>query len=155
MAEGARPGGLSRHRARVGEYKRMPLSRCNVLIVEDQAIIALDLQAAVEEANAQVIGPAPTVREALDLLDTDEIHAAILDANLPDGDITPVAEELIDRGVPFVINTGVAVPLNLRRFPDLPVFRKPTPASRLIRELAGRLPVCLAPRTARAGAVLG
>ncbi|HEX8666210.1 MAG TPA: response regulator [Beijerinckiaceae bacterium] len=133
----------------------MPLSRCNVLIVEDQAIIALDLQAAVEEANAQVIGPAPTVREALDLLDTDEIHAAILDANLPDGDITPVAEELIDRGVPFVINTGVAVPLNLRRFPDLPVFRKPTPASRLIRELAGRLPVCLAPRTARAGAVLG
>ena len=133
----------------------MPLSRCNVLIVEDQAIVALDLQAAVEEANAQVIGPAPTVREALDLLDTDEVHAAILDANLPDGDITPVAEELIDRGVPFVINTGVAVPLDLRRFPDLPVFRKPTPASRLIRELAGRLPVCPAPRAARAGAVLG
>jgi CheY-like chemotaxis protein len=133
----------------------MPLSRCNVLIVEDQAIIALDLQAAVEEANAQVIGPAPTVREALDLLDTDEVHAAILDANLPDGDITPVAEELIDRGVPFVINTGVAVPLNLRRFPDLPVFRKPTPASRLIRELAGRLTVCPGPRAARAEAVFG
>ena len=131
----------------------MPLSRCNVLIVEDQAIIALDLQAAVEEANAQVIGPAPTVREALDLLDIDEVHAAILDANLPDGDITPVAEELIDRGVPFVINTGVAVPLHLRRFPDLPVFRKPTPPSRLIRELAGRLPMCL--RAVRAGAVLG
>jgi CheY-like chemotaxis protein len=133
----------------------MPLSRCNVLIVEDQAIIALDLQVAVEEANAQVIGPAPTVREALDLLDTDEVHAAILDANLPDGDITPVAEELIDRGVPFVINTGVAVPLNLRRFPDLPVFRKPTPASRLIRELAGRLSAYPRVRMSERGAALG
>jgi response regulator RpfG family c-di-GMP phosphodiesterase len=119
----------------------MPLSRCNVLIVEDQAIIALDLQAAVEEANARVIGPAATVRRALDLIDREVIHAAILDANLPDGDVTPVAEELIERDVPFVINTGVAVPLALRHFPHLLVFRKPTPASRLIRELAGLLPI--------------
>jgi CheY-like chemotaxis protein len=119
----------------------MPLSRCNVLIVEDQCIVALDLQAAVEHANARVVGPAATVRKALDLLDREVIHAAILDANLPDGDVTPVAEELIVRGVPFIINTGASIPLQLRRFPDLPVFRKPTPASRLIRELAALLPI--------------
>jgi DNA-binding response OmpR family regulator len=52
-----------------------------------------------------VVGPAATVRKALDLLDREVIHAAILDANLPDGDVTPVAEELIERGVPFIINT--------------------------------------------------
>jgi DNA-binding NtrC family response regulator len=121
----------------------MPLSRCNVLIVEDQCIIALDLQAAVEHANARVVGPAATVRKALDLLGREVIHAAILDANLPDGDVIPVAEELIERGVPFIINTGAAVPLQLRRFPDLPVFSKPTPASRLIRELAALLPIHL------------
>ena len=69
----------------------MPLSRCNILIVEDQAIIALDLESAVEEANGQVIGPASTVREALKLLHANEVDAAILDANLPDGDVTPVA----------------------------------------------------------------
>src|SRR3954471_16836911 len=119
----------------------MPLSRCNILIVEDQAIIALDLQIAVEDANAQVIGPAASVREALDLLHTNAVDAAILDANLPDGDVTPVAEEMIERGIPFVINTGVAVPLQLRRFPNVPVFRKPTAPSRLIRELAARLPI--------------
>jgi CheY-like chemotaxis protein len=121
----------------------MPLSRCNILIVEDQAIIALDLESAVEEANGQVIGPASTVREALKLLHANEVDAAILDANLPDGDVTPVAEALIDRQVPFVINTGVAVPLQLRRYPGLQVFRKPTPSSRLIRELAGLLPICI------------
>jgi DNA-binding NtrC family response regulator len=119
----------------------MPLSRSNILIVEDQAIIALDLESAVEEANGQVIGPASTVREALKLLHTNEVDAAILDANLPDGDVTPVAEELIAAGTPFLINTGVAVPLQLRRFPDVPVFRKPTSTSRLIQELAARLPL--------------
>ena len=91
-----------------------------------------------------MIGPASTVREALDLLHTNAVDAAILDANLPDGDVTPVAEQLIDRNVPFIINTGVAVPLQLRRFPGLLVFRKPTPSSRLIRVLAGLLPICLA-----------
>src|SRR4051794_23221324 len=121
----------------------MPLSRCNILIVEDQAIIALDLESAVEEANGQVIGPASTVREALHLLRASTVDAAILDANLPDGDVTPVAEELIDRGIPFVISTGVAIPLQLRHYPGLLVFRKPTPSSRLIREVAALLPICV------------
>ena len=121
----------------------MPLSRSNILIVEDQAIIALDLESAVEEANGQVIGPASTVREALKLLHANEVDAAILDANLPDGDVTPVAEELIAAGIPFLISTGVAAPLQLRRYPGLPVFRKPVPSSRLIRELAALLPICI------------
>jgi hypothetical protein len=69
------------------------------------------------------------------------VDAAILDANLPDGDVTPVAEELIARGIPVVINTGVALPLTLRRHPDLPVFRKPTAPTCLIRELAARVPL--------------
>ena len=119
----------------------MPLSRCNIMIVEDQAIIALDLESAVEDANGQVIGPASTVREALHLLRASTVDAAILDANLPDGDVTPVAEDLIDNSIPFVVSTGVAVPLQLRRYPGLLVFRKPTPSSRLIRELAALLPI--------------
>src|SRR4051812_24200791 len=119
----------------------MPLSRCNILIVEDQAIIALDLESAVEDANGKVIGPASTVREALKLLHTNEVDAAILDANLPDGDVTPVAEELIARGIPIIINTGVALPFKLRGHSDLPVFKKPTAPTCLIRELAARVPL--------------
>src|SRR4051794_34025812 len=121
-----------------GAVSGMPLSRCKVLIVEDQLIVALDIQVAVEDANGEVVGPAATVREALELLRAEEVDAAILDANLPDGDITPVAEELIARGIPVVINTGVALPLGLKRHSDLPVFRKPTAPMCLIRELAAR-----------------
>jgi CheY-like chemotaxis protein len=123
----------------------MPLSRCKVLIVEDQLIVALDIQMAVEDANGEVVGPAATVREALELLRAEEVDGAILDANLPDGDVTPVAEELIGRGIPVVINTGVALPLKLRRHADLPVFRTPTAPTCLIRELAARVP--LVPRS--------
>jgi len=71
------------------------------------------------------------------------LDAAILDANLPDGDVTPVAEELIAAGIPFLINTGVEAGGARRRYPGLPVFRKPTPPSRLIRELAALLPICV------------
>jgi CheY-like chemotaxis protein len=94
----------------------------------------MDLEAAVEEANARVIGPASTVREALDLLHTNGVDAAILDANLPDGDVTPVAEQLIDRAVPFVINTGVAIS---------PPASALSWSTRFSEELAGLLPICL------------
>ena len=60
-----------------------------------------------------MIGPASTVREALKLLHANEVDAAILDANLPDGDVTPVAEQLIVAGIPFLINTGSPCPSNL------------------------------------------
>src|SRR3954470_19208134 len=108
----------------------MTLSRCKVLIVEDQLIVALDIQMAGEEANGEVVGPAATVREALELLSRAKVDAAILDANLPDGDVTPVAEELIARGIPIIINTG---PFKLRGHSDLPVFKKPTAPTCLIR----------------------
>src|SRR5881628_2118150 len=131
----------ARTNAGVREYPRMPLSRCKVLIVEDQLIVALDIQVAVEDANGEVVGPAATVREALELLRGEEVDAAILDANLPDGDVTPVAEELIARGIPVVINTGVALPLKLRRHSDLRVFRIPIAPMCLVRELAARVPL--------------
>src|SRR4051795_5052741 len=140
---GAAFGLVSQLVVRARGVRVMPLRRCNILIVEDQEIIALDLESAVEESNGQVIGPASTVREALKLLHTNEVDAAILDANLPDGDVTPVAEQLIVAGIPFLINTGVAVPLPLRHYPGLSVFRKPTPSSRLIRELSALLPICI------------
>ena len=57
----------------------MPLSRCKVLIVEDQLIVALDIQMAVEDANGEVVGPAATVREALELLSRAKVDAAILE----------------------------------------------------------------------------
>lgn len=118
----------------------MPLSHCNVLIVEDELLTALDLVTAVEDASGRLIGPAATVGAALAIIDTEVIHAAVLDAHLSDGDITPVAEALTARGVPFVVYTGIGLPHGLRHRDDIPVFIKPVPVSRLIAEVAALVP---------------
>ena len=108
----------------------------HVLILEDEAIIAFDLAAAVEAAEGIVVGPAGTVAAALVLMDEQDVSAAILDVTLPDGELTPVASRLMERGVPVIVHAGVAAPDELRqRYPDLPVYLKPTSSDGLVAAL--------------------
>jgi DNA-binding response OmpR family regulator len=79
-----------------------------VLIVEDQPLIALDLESAIIDAGGTVSGPATSVAEAKGLCDQSDISAAILDVNLRDGLITPVAAALCARNIPVVFHTGHA-----------------------------------------------
>lgn len=109
------------------------LANAHVLILEDEAIPALDLATAVEMAGGIVTGPAGTVAAALALLDEQDVAAAILDVNLPDGDLMPVAIRLLDRGIPVIVHTGAGAPHDLlRRYPDVPVHVKPTASDRLV-----------------------
>lgn len=109
----------------------------SVLICEDEAFVALDLAAAVEDAGGQVVGPAATVREALTLLTKHRITAAVLDVNLADRDVTPVAEVLLERGVPLVVQTGRALPPPLKELSrTVPVLSKPVPALHIVQQLA-------------------
>lgn len=107
-----------------------------ILIADDQPMIALDLAFAVEDAGGLVAGPAASVKESLILLNARPVAGAILDVNLVDGDITPVAEHLIGLGVPIILQTGVGLPSDLAtRFPDLVVHIKPCISAILVRQL--------------------
>ena len=111
-----------------------------VFVAEDEPFIAFDLATTIEDAGGVVVGPAATVTEALALLETYTVAAAILDVNLGDRDVCPVAELLIARGVPIIFHTGLGVPDELRaRFPNLIVHLKPSDPEKLIRQLAGLL----------------
>lgn len=77
-----------------------------VLVVEDETIIALDIQDVLEECGLQVLGPAATVRGALDLLAAERSDAAVLDLNLHGEASTPVARALRAMNVPFVVASG-------------------------------------------------
>jgi DNA-binding NtrC family response regulator len=113
------------------------LSGTRVLLVEDEAIIALDLADTFESAGANVIGPAASVREALSLIDEETVDTALLDFNVADGEITPVLDLLIARGVPVAIYTGRGIPAALcARHPNLPVLRKPLSSARIVEEMA-------------------
>lgn len=100
------------------------LKGSRVLIVEDAVLLALELETGLSDAGATVIGPAYELEEALALLDQ-PIDAAVLDANLNGHSVTPVAEVLSQRGVPFVFATGYGETGGAPGGFDAPVIRKP------------------------------
>lgn len=113
-----------------------------VLVVEDEAVTALDIGDAVEAAGGVVLGPTPSTRGALRLL-TDlhgQVDAAAIDFGLADGEATPLIEALMDASIPTVIYTGGPLPEELSaRFPQLSVVRKPSDTSEVMTRLAGAL----------------
>ena len=77
-----------------------------VLVLEDDTLIAMYLQELLEDSGCTVIGPAPRVGKALELLQLHEPDVAILDLNLAGVCPTAVAEVLRSRRVPFLILSG-------------------------------------------------
>ncbi|GGG40453.1 response regulator [Caldovatus sediminis] len=79
-----------------------------ILVVEDEALVALMVEDALRDAGAEVLC-AYTVEEALRLLGGEEgagLDAAVLDLSLAGEGAAPVAEALRKRGIPFLIATG-------------------------------------------------
>ncbi len=111
-----------------------------MLVAEDEPFIALDLALAVEDAGGAVAGPAASVAEALALIDSLPIAAAIVDVNLIGGEVTPVVDLLMALGVPIILQTGVGIPAALAaRFPGLRTHVKPCLAADLVAELAAMI----------------
>jgi DNA-binding response OmpR family regulator len=81
-----------------------------ILIVEDELLIAMDLEIILQRHGWVVLGPAATVAEALRLLRTTLPSLAILDVTLRDGVVSPVAAALRDLGVPFIVSSAYERP---------------------------------------------
>ena len=77
-----------------------------MLLVEDEALVAMMIQETLSEFGFHVLGPICTASEALAAARESLIDAAVLDINLGDGLVYTVAEILAERGVPFVFVTG-------------------------------------------------
>ena len=99
--------------------------RSKVLIVEDSLLISMDEQAMVEACGCAVVGPVASVEEALALIGTERLSAAVLDVNLGEDCVWPVAAALDERGVPFVLATGYADPEIPARYRSRPLLAKP------------------------------
>jgi DNA-binding response OmpR family regulator len=112
------------------------LERCPILIVEDEPLIAMNLAMEVERLDGVVIGPTATVAEALAILEETPVLGAILDANLADCEITPVARLMWKRGIPFVLHSAREIPAQLSSIiTALAYIPKPADAAFVIRRL--------------------
>ena len=110
------------------------LSGCHFMVVEDEFIVGAMLVDVLEDEGAIVTGPIGRLDEALELAQTIDIHAAVLDWNLQGEPGAPIARVLIERGVPFVIATGYGSIED--EFVGVPVMSKPYSPGVLIQELA-------------------
>ncbi|MEA2874135.1 MAG: hypothetical protein QOH67_4111 [Hyphomicrobiales bacterium] len=102
-----------------------PLRARRVMVVEDEALVALVLADQLAELGLSVVGPCSTVAEAKAVADKGDFEAAILDVNLGGELVYPVADLLTSRGIPFVFVTGYGRESIDRRFAGTPVLEKP------------------------------
>jgi two-component SAPR family response regulator len=116
--------------------------RC-VLVVEDEFLLAMELEALLEQRGCRVLGPVATIDRALAVLDHHRPEAAVLDVNLKGKRATPIAAALRDRGVPFVLVTGYGDgQLNEPELKGQPRLEKPLNRQKLLRTLERAVQAC-------------
>jgi len=109
-------------------------SRPLVLVLEDEALIALNVQDELQDAGYAVAGPFSTCSAALEWLQTTTPDMAILDATLKDGPCREIALELSRREVPFLIYSGYQEDRQLlSEFDHITWIEKPVPSEVLVQ----------------------
>ncbi len=96
-----------------------------VMIVEDEALVAMVVAESLTELGYSVIGPYSRASAAMAAIKEDEIDVAILDVNLGGELVYPLADALAMRDVPFIFVTGYGAESIDRRFSNVPILQKP------------------------------
>lgn len=118
-------------------HHRHALRGRRILVVEDEALVAMLVEDELADAGAEVIGPASSVDQALDLVERMAatgrgLHAAVLDINLQGTMVSPVADRLAELGVPIVFATGYGHGCNRGAHGAAPLLMKPFGSDELI-----------------------
>ena len=110
----------------------------NIFVLEDEFILAWEAEEILREAGATVVGPAHNIAAAIALLGgQDRIDAAVLDININGCPSTQVADELKQRGVPFVYATGYG--RDSEKVLNAPVLSKPYSPAQLVDSIRSLL----------------
>ena len=111
-----------------------------ILVVEDEPLVSMLVEDELLGAGAEVVGPVPTVSEALRLVQAAAadggISAAVLDINLDGQHVAPLADRLAALGVPFLFATGYGDSRDTGRHGAAPVLEKPFDMERLVAAVA-------------------
>jgi CheY-like chemotaxis protein len=112
------------------------LSGRRILVVEDDLMIAMLIDDVLKEAGCDVVGPLPRLAPALQAASSERLDGALLDINLAGELVSPVADRLIERGVPFLFLTGYGWHMLPERFHTRPLVTKPCRQDMLLTALA-------------------
>lgn len=112
-----------------------PLQGRCILIVEDEYLLAADLEREFERAGIGIVGPVPSLAQALVLCEQKRIDMAVLDIALDGDKVYDVADALIRRDVPVLFVTGYDRCDIPDRYADVPMCQKPVGADEVIAAL--------------------
>jgi CheY-like chemotaxis protein len=110
-----------------------------ILVVEDEFLVAMELETMLQDLGAEVIGPLGRLDEAVAIAREGMPDLAVLDVNIGGQLVTPVADALAARTIPFVFCTGYDGATLPGRHASAPVLMKPCQAHELKEALLSSL----------------
>lgn len=111
-----------------------------ILVVEDEYFLANDIDLALRAYGADIAGPVGDIEDALRILDRGGLlDAAVLDVNIHEEMVFPIARELRARHVPFVFTSGYDKMVIAKEFESVTLWEKPIDVPGMVQELAGVL----------------
>ncbi len=119
--------------------RRGLLAGARILVVEDEFIIAMQLQSVFEEEGAEVLGPYHSLAEGLEHARSDNITAASLDVNLGRDTAVPIAAVLAYRQIPFFFYSVQMNDPALAAWQHVRLIRKPAAPHELVHAMAALL----------------
>jgi DNA-binding response OmpR family regulator len=111
----------------------------SILVIEDEPLLAMDIEMTLRAAGFHVLGPAKSNADALSVLMADDPDIAILDLNLGMEMVFPVFDYLDSAGKPFLILSGHSRQMVPARYRSRPFLQKPYESSTLLRMVAAAL----------------
>jgi DNA-binding response OmpR family regulator len=112
------------------------LAGARILIVEDDALILMELASMLADVGAETVIPCRSLEEAEMHADDPDVTVALLDIRLGRNTITPVSRRLAARRIPLVFYTGQFVTDSVRReCPSATWIQKPAPGDEIVRAL--------------------
>jgi len=118
------------------------LAGMRLLVVEDDALLLLDLEDVLRAAGAQTVHTCCTIEEAIHCSETESFDAAIIDVRIGSDSIAPIARQLVARGTPFLFYTGQ--PRSDRIMAEClkcQILSKPAQSAVIVNTLSGLLKV--------------
>jgi PAS domain S-box-containing protein len=121
------------------EAPSTPTAGRRILLVEDEALVAIMMRDMLTDLGFSVVGPVGDRTTAIAAARKADIEGAVLDLNLRGETTYPVADELESRSIPFIFLTGYDRGVIDRRYADVPLLQKPVDEQTLQRALAAVL----------------
>jgi DNA-binding NarL/FixJ family response regulator len=116
-----------------------PLHGARLLIVEDEYLLAREMADYFENIGAEIVGPVGTVEHALALIASSRVQIAVLDVNLRDERVYPVADDLTSKKIPFVFASGYGSELEPDAYAGVPRCIKPIEFAVLAKTLTEQM----------------